>query len=769
MEKGFIVYPTYSVEDGKAYVHLFGRLENGESFHTINAYQPYFFIRKKDRKKAENMLELHYEDSDFKNFEGEEITKVIVAVPKDVPRIKSAFNDENIVCYEADIRFAYRFLIDKDIRGGMSIKGKYEKGEFVDRVYKEPELKTADADAKLKLLSFDIETDKKGTALYAISLYSEKLNRCLIVKEGEFEHAETFGNEKELLQRFVELIREDDPDVITGWNVVDFDLNFLKEKFKEHRIPFKFGRNDWLCRLRLNESFFRDSSANVPGRTVLDGIRLLKMSFVKLPDYKLNTAAKEILGKEKLFQGSGRHEEITESYKNDPQKLIDYNILDSKLAYDIIVKTNSLNLAIERSMLTRMQLDRVDGSIASLDSLYIKELHDIKVVAPTVYIGEGEEPIKGGFVRKSKPGIYSNIAVLDFKSLYPSIIRTFNIDPYSFVGKKGTKDKKRFIYAPNGVYFRNDKGILPQIIERLWKQRDAAKKRKDAMASYAIKILMNSFFGVLANPACRFYSRDMANSITHYGQAIIQLCAKKVEEKGYNVIYGDTDSIFVDMSAKDYKDALKKGDELQASINKFFDKYVMDTYSRKSFMEIEFEKVYKKFMMPTVRYGREGAKKRYAGLLEKDGKDEVDFVGLEFVRRDWTEVAKQFQLGLLDKIFHEKPVIRYVQNFVEDLRSGKYDDLLVYRKAIRKSVEDYTKTTPPHIKAARKAGVTGTGVIAYVMTTDGPEVVGKKAKIDYDHYIEKQIKPIADSVLSFYGTTFDDILKGSTQKDLFSF
>ena len=110
-----------------------------------------------------------------------------------------------------------------------------------------------------------------------------------------------------------------------------------------------------------------------------------------------------------------------------------------------------------------------------------------------------------------------------------------------------------------------------------------------------------------------------------------------------------------------------------------------------------------------------------------------------------------------------------MQNLVKDLRSGKYDDLLVYRKAIRKSVEEYTKTTPPHIKAARKAGITGTGVIAYVMTMDGPEVAGKKVKIDYEHYIEKQIKPIADSVLSFYDTTFDDILKGSTQKDLFSF
>ncbi|MFC1752439.1 DNA polymerase II [Thermoproteota archaeon] len=775
-EKGFIVYPTYKVEKGKAFVYLFGRLENGKSFLTVNKFRPYFYIKTEDRKKAEKLLKLDYEESDFVNFDGNKVTKVLVDVPKDVPKIKRVFLDDNIVCYEADIRYPYRFLIDNDIKGCVEISGEHSKGDaaeglFVDRVYDEPTLKPTEFKPQLKVLSFDIESDKDVRNLYSISLYGEGINKCLIIKKGEFKNAETFSNEKELLERFVALVKEYDPDILTGWNVVDFDLMKLRDKFKQNKVRFELGRIDWPCKLRITDSFFTTSSADVPGRSVLDGIRLVKMSFIRLPDYKLNTAAKELIGDEKLFKGVDRGKEIEKAYKDNPQMLIDYNIKDSKLVYDILEKTESLKLTVKRSMLTRMQPDRVDGSIASLDSLYLKELQKRKVVAPSAFIGEGEERIKGGFVRESKPGIYDNIIVMDFKSLYPSIMLTFNIDPYSYEGMKVKKfDKNKLVKTANGAYFRNESGILPEIIQTLWKQRDRAKKKKDMFASQAIKLLMNSMFGVLANPSCRFYSRDIANAITHSGQFLIQLCAKKVEELGYEVIYGDTDSIFVNSGVKDYDVALKKGEEIQKFVNDFFDEYIEKEHSRKSFMEIEFEKVYKKFLMPKVRHGEEGAKKRYAGLLEKKGKDVVDFVGLEFVRRDWTEVAKKFQLGLLDKIFHEQPVVEFVQDFVAELKKGRYDDDLVYRKAIRKSVEEYTKTTPPHIKAARKAGITGTGVIAYYMTTDGPELAEKKKhNIDYDHYIEKQIKPIADSVLLFYDTTFDDLMKGSKQKDLFSF
>jgi DNA polymerase-2 len=171
--------------------------------------------------------------------------------------------------------------------------------------------------------------------------------------------------------------------------------------------------------------------------------------------------------------------------------------------------------------------------------------------------------------------------------------------------------------------------------------------------------------------------------------------------------------------------------------------------------------------MPKVRGSDVGAKKRYAGIIEENGKEETVFVGLEVVRRDWTDVAKKFQTEILDQIFHDQPITNYVKKFVEDLRNGKMDDLLVYKKAIRKGVAEYTKTTPPHIKAARKLGRELPGIIEYVMTINGPEPIEKKtSKIDYEHYIEKQIKPIADSIFVFSGESFEDIISKHKQMSL---
>ncbi len=313
-------------------------------------------------------------------------------------------------------------------------------------------------------------------------------------------------------------------------------------------------------------------------------------------------------------------------------------------------------------------------------------------------------------------------------------------------------------------------GILPELIQSLWDQRDQAKKRRNEEESYAIKITMNSFFGVLANPMCRFYSLDMANAITHFGQLIVKKTAELAEEEGYKVIYGDTDSIFVETKAEDLAKARKIGEEIALHANKYWGKYVKEEHKAESFLELQFDKTFIRFIMPRIRGEETGAKKRYAGMQLVDGKEEIFFTGLEFVRRDWTPLAKKFQLELLERIFHKKEVTVFIKDFVSELRKGKYDELLVYKKAIRKELEGYTKITPPHVKAARKLKKLTSSIIEYVMTEDGPEPVQQiEHKLDYEHYIDKQVKPIADSVLVFYGRSFEELLKDTKQTKLFGF
>jgi len=765
--KGFIVYPTYKEENGKAYVYLFGRLQNGKAFMTRNYYKPYFFIKTSDASQAKKLVKVDFEDTELKNFEDNKLTKVILDIPRDVKLLREKFEDHKIKSYEADIRFEYRFMIDNNLQGTIEIEGDSKLKEGIE-VYEEPKLKPTEFIPKLKTLAIDIETSMDLKNIYCISLYSEDYKNVLLVSKNKVANAISLPTEKLMLQRFKEVINSLDPDIITGWNLIDFDLDILQKKFREHKINFDLGRAGWPCSLRIESGFMRDSKADFPGRIVLDGIRMLKTSFINLPDYKLDTAAEKFAGKKKTISFKNKGKEIEDLYNNNQAKLVKYNLTDSELVIKILEKSGVLDLTLQRSLLTGMPLDRVMASIASMDSVYLKKLRSRGYVAPTFKFKEVKGKTTGGFVMQSKPGIYDFVIVCDFKSLYPSIVRTFNIDPLTFVPEN--KTRSNLIIAHNKAGFKREEGILPEIIQHLWIEREKARKSKNELARYAIKILMNSFYGVLASPNCRFYNYDLTNAITTFGHYIIHTSAKLIEKQGYEVIYGDTDSIFINLNVKTEKQAENVGRKIEKEINSYFDKHVKDFHKRDSFLELEFEKTYIRFLMPRARGSEKGAKKRYAGLINKQGKNKIEFTGLEFVRRDWTELSKKFQLELLERIFHKKEIADFVKKFVNNLRKGKYDSLLIYRKALRKELSEYVKTTPPHVKAARLLDKIDDNVINYVMTENGPEPIQKlKSKIDYEHYINKQIKPLADSVLGFYSVNFDDLLQGNKQKTLFSY
>ncbi|MBI2672900.1 DNA polymerase II, partial [Candidatus Woesearchaeota archaeon] len=477
--KGFIVYPIYQVMDLGPKILLFGRLENGQSFLTINSYEPYFFIEEFALKKAGSVLnEYHVVKTDFKSFNKKKVVKIIVDIPATVPILRKKLEDKGIKCYEADIRFAYRYLIDKDIKGSIDIEGDYETSEYVDRIYYEPTINPADFIPKLKVFSLDIETSPDNKKIYSIAIYSESLKKVFLISDKKIKEFFTFKDEESLLEEFRKTVIEEDPDIITGWGVVDFDLMVLKEKFKEYEIPFILGRTDKQCTIRKAKGFFMASKADFPGRMVLDGVNLLRESFVKLDDYKLSSAASKFLGDKKNINDNNKVEEIERLFAKDKEKLAEYNLKDAELVYRILEKLDVINLSIKRSLLTGMQLDRVGASISSIDSLYIRESKKKGYVVVSADYGVKEKPITGGYVMESLPGIYDNLIMMDFKSLYPSIIRTFGIDPFLYAGNKGGKN---LVIAPNKAAFRNEEGILPKIITDLMKERRIVINNKDEL------------------------------------------------------------------------------------------------------------------------------------------------------------------------------------------------------------------------------------------------------------------------------------------------
>ncbi len=751
--KGFIVHPTYDIKGNKVFVELYGRLENGKSFLCLKEYRPYFFIREKDLNSALEIENFEYEKTDFLNFSKEKVVKVYTDMPSDVKRLRREFEKNNIECYEADIKFAYRFLFDHDIYAVIDINGEYKEGERVNRVYEDPYLSPSEGDIPLRVLSMDIEVDEETQEVVCVSFYDGRKYKSFILKK-EVEGAVSLSDEKDLLIEVKKYIIEEDPDIIVGWNVIDFDFKYLEKRFSKHKITFDLGRSERGTKFRTERSFIRASRVSIDGRMVLDGMYLVRDFALKLEDYKLDTAAFEVLGERKIEIEKDIHKIL----EKNPEKLVEYNRKDAELVYNIIKEKKLIEFSKKMAGITGLQLDRVKGSIASFDSLYLRRARKRGIVCPSVKGGEKKHVI-GGLVREPLYGIYDYVLLFDFRSLYPSIIATMNIDPLTFT------EEKTKIKAPNGVYFKSERAILPEIILELMEKRKKVKHIYEEQ--YAIKIIMNSFFGVLGNPNCRFYNSKIANAITAFGRFFLNLTTEKVEEMGYKVIYGDTDSIFVVSNAENCEEAEKIGKNIEKSINDFYESYVKENYGTKNYLMLEFEKLYEKFYLPKQRHLERGAKKRYAGLMG----EKVDIVGLEYVRRDWTDLAKQFQYNLLKKVFLNEDYETYIKETVENLKSGKLDSLLVYKKGVRKDLESYTKTTPPHVKAARKLGNFRDRVIKYVMTKNGPEPVENlgRVKIDYNHYIEKQLKPIADSLLVFFNKSFDEIVTEKKQATLEDF
>jgi DNA polymerase-2 len=423
-----------------------------------------------------------------------------------------------------------------------------------------------------------------------------------------------------------------------------------------------------------------------------------------------------------------------------------------------------VELAVARSRLTGLPIDRVSSSIAAFDSLYLSELHRRGIVAPSVEPARDVSPMGGGHVLEPRPGLHRNVVVFDFRSLYPSLIRTFGIDPWNLV-RTGVTGEPDPIRAPNGASFVRRKGILPGILDELLPLREEAQHAGDSVKSHAIKILMNSFYGVLGTSACRFYDPRLANAITSFGREILLWCQDRLEGAGRHVLYGDTDSLFVLTGDEDAGAARRSGEEMARTLNVDLAEHIRRTWRVESRLELRFERLYLRLFLPAVRHGTVGARKRYVGLLE-DGR--VAFTGMEAVRGDWTPLAREMQRELFARVFSDRPVAEYLRMAVADLRAGRKDEQLVYTKSLKKPPEAYTTTTPPHVAAARKAEGGARRRIAYFVTRDGPEPAdARRHAIDHEHYVQKQVRPVAEPVLLLLGLDFADVVGDRRQLSLF--
>ncbi len=782
-QRGFILHPTYRTHAQGTVVELHGVLEGGGTFLVRDDRTvPHFYV---DLENADAARAAGAREVDLavrrETLTGHPVAEVQVLHPADAPKVRDRLHHSGVGTYEGDVRFAMRYLIDRGIRGALEIAEPGEEVAQDDRaapgrashVFRNPELRPSSWTPALRVLSLDIETDPKIRGILSVALHGAGASEVLLLRPTGFpEPRRDAGvlvapNERDLLRLLFERLRAIDPDVIIGWNVADFDFDVIARRARDVGVSPDIGRAPGRLNVRKGGGRMA-TQVVIPGRIVLDGPTLILSSSMRMERLGLDFVGRQVLGRGKTHVGGDDHaRDILRWFENDPDELVRYNLQDAEVALEILEELRLVELAVERSKLTGMPLDRVAASVASFDFLYLEELGRRGIVAPSVGSPDGPDrenfaPMAGGHLLPMVTGLHENVLLLDFKSLYPNIMRTFQIDPLGRA-RPGADP----IESPNGTRFSRETGILTGMLDDIMPRRAQAKAEGNATASQALKILMNSFYGVLGTSSCRFFDPAIANSITGFGKELLLWTKDRLEGMGYAVLYGDTDSVFV-ASGEDVEAANELGPRLARELTDALAQHLEERYGVESRLELELECLYLKLFLPHTRSGTGGSAKRYAGLIDRGTSSEVSFTGLEAVRRDWTDFAREAQHELYDRFFHERPVTELLRRLTEQLRSGGYDGSLVYRKAMRKKESDYKTTTPPHVAAARKMTRKPGRLISYVMTTAGPEPADEQqSPFDYEHYIDKQLEPIAEPVLETLGLEFRKVIGDDRQLDLF--
>ncbi len=744
------------------------------------AHQPSIaFIPAAQREAAERLL--HDENNvelrplALQDFQHRPVLGLYCQQHGQLMRLETALNRAGVDVFEADVRPPERYLMERFITAPVLFGGTPDAEGVLLNAQLKPD---PGYRPKLRLVSLDIETTENGE-LYSIALEGcgERQVYMLGAPNGDASivdfDLEYCDSRAVILKKLNDWFARHDPDAIIGWNVVQFDLRILHEHARRLGVPLKIGRGgeemQWREHGSRNHYF-----ASAAGRLIIDGIESLRSATWSFPSFSLENVAQTLLGEGKAINNPyQRMDEINRMFAEDKPALAKYNLKDCELVTRIFAKTELLTFLLERASVTGLPADRSGGSVAAFTHLYMPLMHRQGFVAPNL----GTNPPQaspGGFVMDSRPGLYESVLVLDYKSLYPSIIRTFLIDPVGLIEGLQHPDDADSVPGFRGARFSRTRHCLPAIVARVAEGRETAKREHNAPLSQALKIIMNAFYGVLGSSGCRFFDTRLASSITLRGHEIMLRTRQLIEEQGHAVIYGDTDSTFVWLRRlHGQEEAAQIGHALVKHVNDWWRAHVRDEYGLESALELQFEIHYKRFLMPTIRGAEEGSKKRYAGLVTRsDGSEEMVYKGLETVRTDWSLLARQFQQELYERIFQRKPYQDYVRDYVRKTLAGEFDDRLVYRKRLRRTLDDYERNVPPHVRAARLADEYNAeqgrprqyqngGWISYVITLAGPEPLEvRRAAIDYDHYITRQLQPVADAILPFVDDDFSTLIGG---------
>ena len=787
-----IIDVDYMIEEDEVVLRLFAKTEQGENLLVHEKdFLPYFYAVPEETEDAEEVRERIKEEK-FRKDEGEpleivetrveekidgteetEVVKIATTVPPNVPKLKDQIYDLEEVshCREYDIPFYKRFLIDKQALPTKMLEFRGEEFEKEDFDYAmeledlEP-LEGKEDKPDFEKLAFDLEVI--DDEIIMCSFYAENFEKVLSTVEIDENFVETVEDEKKLLERLLEIVEERNVDVLTGYNTDEFDFDVLRDRMQHHGMELSLGRNGE--RMKFNRRG-RFAGARLKGRMHLDLYPFI--SHVVSPGLEsetldLDSVAEEMLGRNKDDVSFEQMEEWWREKKN-LEEFARYALKDSELAYEL--SDELVPQITELSRITGLTpFDACRLTYGQLtENFLLKEAFKENILAPNRPTRNqrrrrgNQGAYEGGFVYTPESGLHGDICVFDFRSLYPTVMVAHNISPETL--NLDSCDEKFDLEEFDFYFCQDEQGFFPELIEGLVESRyrlkdemyDLEKGSLEYERIYsrqqAQKILANSFYGYLGYDGARWYSKESAQATTYMGRKYIEDTIETAEEMGFEITYGDTDSVFL------------KGDEIKERKEDFLEKVNSEL---PEFMELEFEGYFTRGFFTSTESGQ-GAKKKYA-LMDEDGG--LKITGFEQVRRDWSSVAKDTQKQILRKVLENKvdEAVEIVKDTIERLQAGEVplDDLKIYT-TLTKPPEDYGSTSP-HVEAAKKAMDRGNDVspettIDYVITRGGGSISSRAEMTKYaesydaDYYIDNQIIPACLRVLKVFGYT-ESQLKG---------
>ncbi len=826
METEFIpIDYDYFDYQGKNYIKLIGRTSEGKQACIIDSFQPYFWAILKDKtsdkqiEKIKSKIEKIKITSPGRTTKVEKVEikdksylskpvkafKIYITNFKDAHPVADKLGMKEIIARRGyDLNLISFYISEKKLiplnwykvsgeilnnsqeLGGIDANLDVDiclKAESITKMENQP-------DFHPKILAFDIEADEfeigKGEILM-ISLAGSNFKKVLTWKkcENKQDYVECFKDEAEMLEAFVSYVKQQEPDILTGYFSDGFDLPYLRARAEKNQVKLSLGldnKQPTFARGRL-------PSAKISGIVHIDLFRFIETAYsqyLQSETLGLNEVASELLGEQKTKFDKTKH--ASQINGDEWKEYFQYNLQDSLLTYKLAEKLwpdmFQFSQIISEPLfnITRAGLSQLVENYILHNLDKYNEIPEKHPIYEEIAERQARKKVEGAYVLQPKPGLHENICIFDFTSMHTSIIISFNISKATLLEKKqqesyespevnwGNKQKK--------FYFSKKPGFFPSIIKEIFEKRkyykQEYKKNPNPITkarSNAFKLLSASIHGYIGFFGARYYSLESSASILGFVRKFNKETIDKTNEVGFNVIYADTDSVAFSLNKKTKQEALAFLKKLNSQLP--------------GIMELELEDFYKRGIWVTKRTGDFGAKKKYA-LITDSGKLKIR--GFETVRRDWCQLARQLQNKVLKLILeqgNETKALELTKKTIQDIKSRKVDKKqILIRTQLKKPISEY-KSITPHVIAAKKMQEQGLPVdigmlieyyIAEVRSEKEKKLVREKVKLpdekgeyNINYYINNQIIPAVENIFSVFNVNIKEIASGKQQKKLAEF